>query len=75
MLQYHLPVAVVPVPLSGATSPITLAGSVLEANAEFLSGLVLCQVAQPEVPVIYAAGTASIDMSSGQFASAILFWV
>jgi trimethylamine--corrinoid protein Co-methyltransferase len=70
LLPYQTPVVVVPLPLSGATSPITLAGSVLEANAEFLSGLVLCQLAQPGVPVIYAAGTASIDMSSGNFTSA-----
>lgn len=65
-----LPVIIVPFPLVGGTSPVTLAGAVLQHNVEVLSGVVLCQAASPGTPILYSAGNAVIDMRSGHFSSA-----
>ena len=41
--------------LAGATAPVTVAGAVMQANAEILSALVLFQLARPGLPCIYVA--------------------
>jgi trimethylamine--corrinoid protein Co-methyltransferase len=68
--KYGLPVIIVPFPLIGGTSPVTLAGAVLQHNVEVLSGVVLCQAANPGTPILYSAGNAVLDMRSGHFSSA-----
>ncbi|MFC2031166.1 trimethylamine methyltransferase family protein [Chloroflexota bacterium] len=60
-----IPIGVSPGPSGGATGPVTLAGTLVQAHAEFLGGLVLCQVVQPGIPVIYTHWTRSLDMASG----------
>lgn len=52
-------------PMAGATSPVTLAGTVTLANAEILSNIVLAKVINPLVPVIYASWARIIDMKFG----------
>lgn len=69
-VRRKLPVIIVPFPLIGGTSPVTLAGAVLQHNVEVLSGVVLCQAANPGIPILYSAGNAVIDMRSGHFSSA-----
>ncbi len=56
-----IPVSISPGPMAGASSPVTLAGTIAQANAEFLSGLVVSQVAAPTAPVIYACWARHID--------------
>lgn len=56
-----IPVSISPGPMAGASSPVTLAGTMTLANAEFLSGLVISQVASPGAPVIYACWARHID--------------
>lgn len=52
-------------PLSGSTSPVTLAGSIALANAECLSGIVINQILEPGRPVIFNIGIAHVmDMKS-----------
>lgn len=63
-----LPIGVSPGPIGGATGPVTLAGTLTQANAEFLGALTLCQVTQPGVPVIYTQWTRSLDMALGSVA-------
>ena len=70
-----IPVSISPGPMAGASSPVTLAGTMTQANAEFLSGLVLSQVASPGAPVIYACWarhldqkTANVTMGTPEFA-------
>ena len=41
-------------PIAGGTGPITLAGNVIVANAEFLAGAVISQLANPGAPLEYA---------------------
>jgi len=51
--------------LAGGTSPIHLAGTVVQHNAEVLSGLVLGQLIKPGAPMIYSSSTTSLDMRYG----------
>jgi trimethylamine--corrinoid protein Co-methyltransferase len=48
--------------LAGATGPITLAGSIVMANAEDLAGLVLAQLVKPGAPVLYGSLVTILDM-------------
>ena len=51
-----LPVVYTPGLVTGATSPITRAGAIVQANAELLSGLLICQLINEGTPVIAGAG-------------------
>jgi trimethylamine--corrinoid protein Co-methyltransferase len=57
-----IPAALVPAPLLGATSPITIQGTLVQSNAEILSGIVISQLVNPGSPVIYGGATGSFDM-------------
>lgn len=47
-------------PIAGATSPVTLAGSIALSNAEILAGVVLVQLLEPSRPVIHNLGFAHV---------------
>jgi trimethylamine--corrinoid protein Co-methyltransferase len=51
--------------LTGATSPVTIAGTLVQHVAENLSGLTICQVAAKGAPVIFGGSPASFDMRKG----------
>lgn len=59
-----IPVAIFTMPSPGASGPVTLAGSVTVAAMEFLSGLAMCQLANPGAPVIWGTGIAPLDMKT-----------
>ncbi len=46
----------------GATGPATLAGALVQGNAENLAGLVLSQLLKPGTPVVYGVHTPVLDM-------------
>lgn len=52
-------------PLTGATSPVTLAGAVTQHCAECLSGIVIHQLAAPGAPIVYGGSPACFDMRKG----------
>jgi trimethylamine--corrinoid protein Co-methyltransferase len=56
---------VTPFTLAGAMAPITLAGALVQQNAEALAGLVLTQIVRPGSPFIYGGFTSNVDMQSG----------
>jgi trimethylamine--corrinoid protein Co-methyltransferase len=58
---WDLPVAIMPMPLMGATAPASLISTMLVANADFLASLCLVQAATPGAPVIYAALPAAVE--------------
>jgi trimethylamine---corrinoid protein Co-methyltransferase len=59
-----VPAEMVSMPLSGATAPVTLIGSVVQHAAECLSGLAIHQLARPESPIVWGGAPAIFDMSS-----------
>ena len=50
--------------MMGGTVPVTAAGALVVTNAEFLSGLVIAQLAQKGAPVIYGGCSGPLDMST-----------
>ena len=61
-----VPAEMVSMPLSGATAPVTLAGSIVQHAAECISGLVIHQLAQPGAPIVWGGAPAIFDMRSGR---------
>jgi trimethylamine--corrinoid protein Co-methyltransferase len=61
-----VPVMFSPGPMTGATSPTTLAGTLVQVNAEALLGIVLAQIIKEGTPVIYAPHTGVMDMVTAQ---------
>lgn len=51
--------------MSGASSPINLAGTLVTHNAEVLSGIVLNQLIKRGAPVIYGSSTTAFDLRTG----------
>ena len=62
-----LPVNILSMAMSGATTPVTIAGTLVCHNAEVLAGIVLSQLANKGAPVIYGSSTTAFDL---QMASA-----
>jgi trimethylamine---corrinoid protein Co-methyltransferase len=58
-------VCVTPFTLAGAMAPVTVAGAIVEQNAEALAGLAFCQLVRKGSPVIYGGFTSNVDMRSG----------
>jgi len=65
LAQAGIPIVLWPMPLTGATAPVTTAGTCLMSIIEFLSGVVLYQTAAPGCPLIYPLGPEILDMKSG----------
>jgi trimethylamine--corrinoid protein Co-methyltransferase len=60
--QKGLPIVYTPGMMFGAAAPITSAGGLLVANAELLSGLVICQLAREGNGFVYGGGVTVMDM-------------
>lgn len=63
--------------MMGATGPVTLAGTLVQLNAEVLAGTILAQLANPGTQVIYGCVSAPMDLrnaeiSQGNFETAML---
>jgi trimethylamine--corrinoid protein Co-methyltransferase len=67
--KLKLPIKLEPAGMAGSVAPVTLAGTMVQNNAEFLAGLVILQLANPGCPVIYAIWSQAMDVRTG----AILF--
>jgi trimethylamine--corrinoid protein Co-methyltransferase len=66
--QAGQPLLITPLVQAGASGPITLAGALVQQNAEILAGITLAQLVNPGTPVIYGATSTAIDMSTGGLA-------
>ncbi|MHA2021032.1 MAG: trimethylamine methyltransferase family protein [Candidatus Thorarchaeota archaeon] len=62
---HGIPAAIVPAPLMGATSPVTLGGTLVQFNAEVLSGIVIAQLIKPGSPVVFGGATSVLDQRHG----------
>lgn len=60
-----IPSELISMGMTGATSPVTIAGTLVQHTAENLCGLIICQLAQPGAPVIFGGSPSSFDMRKG----------
>ncbi len=62
-----IPLINFPAPQACGSSPATFAGTIVQASAESLSGLVMHQLQNPGAPFIYGAFTTIMDMRTSMF--------
>lgn len=67
--EQGLPVYPTIVPNAGLTSPMSLAGTLAQGNAEFLAAAMLMQMVREGTPLIYATLPTVADMRTGAYAS------
>lgn len=60
-----IPSQLISMGMTGATSPVTIAGTLVQHVVENLSGLVICQIAEKGSPVIFGGCPVSFDMRKG----------
>ena len=60
--RFEVPAEIIPAPQMGATSPVTLSGTLVQSNAEFLSGMVISQLAKAGAQIIYGGSPTTFDM-------------
>jgi trimethylamine--corrinoid protein Co-methyltransferase len=65
MASRNQAVCITPFTLAGAMAPVTIAGAVVQQNAEALAGLAFAQLVRRGAPVIYGGFTSNVDMKSG----------
>lgn len=64
MAEKSLPVVFTPAVLTGGTGPVTIAGGLIQGNAEILAGYVLSNLVREGAPFVYGGGVTSIDMAT-----------
>jgi len=64
---HGIPVTCAPAPISGATAPATLAGTLAQMHAEALAGVALAQIFAPGAKVLYGAVPATMDLRNAEF--------
>jgi len=62
IVRSGMPVALSSAPMAGATSPITMAGTLTQLHAEELAGIAFSQLLKPGAPVLYGGIPGMADM-------------
>ena len=65
LASYGQAAIVTPFTLSGAMSPVTLAGALAQQHAEAMAALALTQIVRPGAPAVYGGFTSNVDMKTG----------
>jgi trimethylamine--corrinoid protein Co-methyltransferase len=65
MARHNQIMVLTPFTLAGAMAPATIAGALVQQNAEALAGLAFSQIVNPGAPVMYGGFTSNVDMKSG----------
>ena len=63
-----IPITLGPMPLLGATAPITVAGTAVIGNADSLAAITLAQLVNPGAPIMYAGWGGPMDPKTGRCA-------
>jgi trimethylamine--corrinoid protein Co-methyltransferase len=66
--KYKQPTIIAPEALAGASAPVTLAGLLVQTNAEILGSIVLSQIYNPGAPIFYGTVSHITDMRTGNSA-------
>jgi trimethylamine--corrinoid protein Co-methyltransferase len=64
--RLNLGVHVSPMPQMGLSSPCTLAGTMVQENAEILAGICITQLIRPGMPICYGGIPHAFDMATSQ---------
>lgn len=62
-----IPVAPSTAPMAGSTSPVTLAGTLVQMNVEALAGIITTQLIDPGHPTLYSVVPTTTDLRTGTF--------
>ena len=65
--RHRLPIVYIPSNASGSTAPATMAGAIVQSNAETLSGNVIAQFTRKGAKYIYGTDTTVFDPKTGVF--------
>jgi trimethylamine--corrinoid protein Co-methyltransferase len=71
----ELPIVYIPSPASCSTAPATMAGAIVQSNAETLSGNVIAQFSKKGAHFIYGADTSNMDQRTGVFSYGAPEWM
>jgi len=63
--RYDIPFGPLPCPTAGTTAPFSLAGALTQQNAEVLASIVIVQMVNPGVPIIYCGRLAMMEPRTG----------
>ena len=63
--KHGVPILIEPMDNTGATSPNTLAGSLVQTNATVLAGIALIQLVSPGNPIVYGSIPVNLDLRTG----------
>lgn len=64
---HGIPAVCAPAPISGATAPATLAGTLSQMHAEALAGLALSQILSPGAKMMYGAVPTTMDLRNFEY--------
>ncbi|NNL77145.1 MAG: hypothetical protein HKO68_12490 [Desulfobacterales bacterium] len=65
LAQYGQPALMSPEAMAGTTAPVTLAGLLVQHNAEVLAHIIMAQVVNPGTPVLYGSVSTIAEMKAG----------
>jgi trimethylamine--corrinoid protein Co-methyltransferase len=71
----HLPIVYIPTPACCSTAPATIAGAIVQSNAETLSGNVIAQFTEKGASFIYGTDTSVMDQRTGIFSYGAPEWM
>ena len=63
--KHRVPILIEPMDNTGATSPNTLAGSLVQTNATVLAGIALIQLVSPGNPIVYGSIPVNMELRTG----------
>jgi trimethylamine--corrinoid protein Co-methyltransferase len=66
--DYGIPTIHTPIPQTGASAPVTLAGELVSTNAENMASIVISQLRKPGFPIIMGGVIGTMDMLQAQLA-------
>ncbi len=67
-VEHNQPVILAPEAMAGTTAPVTLAGLLVQQNAEILAHIALAQIIKPGAPVLWGTVSTAADMRTGDVA-------
>lgn len=68
--EHGIPLWLEPTNMTGATAPLSIAGSVVEHTASALAALVLVQLLRPGHPCVLATASGSMNLQTGSYVGA-----